>query len=509
MVLPKFVTITKNATRNTMIFTETRGNDGKKPREVKFTYAMLSPTASHKGLYAPKNLPTIDAQFLLEVKNLGYKELAKRLFELFELDIEPAVLDEALSRYDSFDDKSVVPLSKIEDDLFVSELYHGPTRAFKDMALQPFGAIFSASAKKLKQNYLVMTATSGDTGPAALKCLENMPFTKVVCLYPEGGTSEIQKLQMVSQDAKNLKVIGIDGTFDMAQSALKEILASESFAKTIEKLGFKVSAANSVNFGRIAFQSVYHFWSYLQLVKKGEIKLGEKINIIVPSGNFGNALGGYYAKRMGLPIATIAIASNRNNILTELIEEGVYSLKGRDLAKTNSPAMDILISSNIERVLFDKLGSARTRELMEELATKNSYKLKKEELALLKDDFIGVWGDNSYALKMIAKYAKNGYLMDTHTALCLKAYPKLKKSKLKTVMYSTAEWTKFAPSVAKALGKKGSLSSDRECIEFVTSKFKYKLHPDIKKLLSYKAEEKKPSKITELEAQILSFLGAK
>jgi len=492
-----------------MIFTETRGNDGKKPREVEFTSAMLSPTASFKGLYTPKHLPTIDTEFMLEAKSLGYKELAEKIFDLFGLDIDKQTLKNALARYDSFDDKSVVPLSRIEDDLFVSELYHGPTRAFKDMALQPFGVVFSDAAKKAKQNYLVMTATSGDTGPAALKCLEDMPFVKVVCLYPEGGTSEIQKLQMVSQSAENLKVIGIDGTFDMAQSALKEILASEKFAAIIEKLGYKVSAANSVNFGRIAFQTVYHFWSYLQLVNKNEIKLGEKINIIVPSGNFGNALGGYYAKRMGLPIATIAIASNKNNILTELIEEGKYDLKSRKLAKTNSPAMDILISSNIERVLFDKLGSTRCKELMEELASKNTYKLKKEELALLRNDFIGVWGDDSYALKMIAKYAKNGYLMDTHTALCLKAYPKLKKSKLKTVMYSTAEWTKFAPSVAKALGKKGALTSDKECIAYVTGKLKYKLHADIQKLLSFTAEEKMPIQISELEAKIIDFLKVK
>ena len=492
-----------------MIFTETRGNDGKKPSEVKFTQAMLSPTASFKGLYAPKNLPTIDAQFLLDSKSLTYKELAKKIFTIFDMDIESDVLDEALARYDSFDDESVVPLSKIEDDLFVSELYHGPTRAFKDMALQPFGVIFSASAKKLNQNYLVMTATSGDTGPAALKCLENMPFTKVVCLYPEGGTSEIQKLQMVSNSAKNLKVIGIDGTFDMAQSALKELLASESFAKNIEKLGYKVSAANSVNFGRIAFQVLYHFYSYLQLLKNGEIKLGEKINIIVPSGNFGNALGGYYAKKMGLPLATIAIVSNKNNILSELITEGKYDLNNRDLAKTNSPAMDILISSNIERVLYDKLGSERTKELMEELSSNHCYQLTKDELALLKDDFFAAWGDDDYALKIIAQYAEKDYLMDTHTALCLKAYPELKKSKLKTVMYSTAEWTKFAPSVAKALGKNDSAATDKECIEFVTSKHKYNLHPDIQKLLHYENESKEPLAVSSLESAIVSFLGEK
>jgi threonine synthase len=259
-----------------MIFVETRGNDGKKSREVGFSEALLSPTASFGGLYAPKHLPSIDAQFLIEALPLEYKELAKKIFETFGLDVDAASLDAALARYDSFDDASVVPLTKIEDDLFVSELYHGPTRAFKDMALQPFGRIFSDLAAKDGQNYLVMAATSGDTGPAALKSFEDMPFVKVVCIYPEGGTSEIQKLQMVTQKAKNLKVIGIDGDFDMAQNALKKILASESFAKTIGAEGFKVSAANSVNFGRIAFQTVYHFWSYLQMVKSSAIKWVKK-----------------------------------------------------------------------------------------------------------------------------------------------------------------------------------------------------------------------------------------
>jgi len=489
-----------------MIFVETRGNDGKKSKEISFSQAVLSPTAGFGGLYTPKHLPTIDAQFLIEALPYTYKELAKKIFEIFGLDVDAKSLDKALARYDGFDDKSVVPLTKIEDDLYVSELYHGPTRAFKDMALAPFGQIFSDLAVKDKQNYLVMTATSGDTGPAALKSFEDMPYVKVVCIYPEGGTSEIQKLQMVTQTATNLKVIGIDGDFDMAQNALKKILASDEFAKTIGKLGFKVSAANSVNFGRIAFQTVYHFWSYLQLVKKGAIKIGEKINIIVPSGNFGNALGGYYAKRMGLPIATIAIASNQNNILTDLIEEGKYDLKSKKLLKSNSPAMDILISSNIERVLFDKFGAARCKELMDELSKKGSYKLKPNELASLKDDFIAAYGDDVNALKSIAKYAKNGYLMDTHTAHCLRAYPRLKKSGLKTVMYSTAEWTKFAPSVAKALGKKGALKGDKDSIAFVADKFKYKLHKDIKKLLDEKIESKKPLKINDLEGEIVKFL---
>lgn len=488
-----------------MIFTETRGNDGKNPSTVTFGAAMLSPSASYGGLYSPKHIPTIDADFLLYAKDLSYKELAKEIFRIFDFDIESEVLDRALARYDSFDSADSAPLSKIEDDLFVCELYHGPTRAFKDMALQPFGSIFSDLADKHAQKYLVMTATSGDTGPAALKTLQGAKNVKVVCLYPDGGTSDIQKYQMLSLDGENLKVVAIDGSFDDAQSALKNLLASAEFKAKLEEKNYKVSAANSVNFGRIAFQTVYHFYAYLQLLKKGEIGIGEQIDIIVPSGNFGNALGGYYAKRMGLPIDRIKIASNANNVLTELIENGTYDLTNKELVKTISPAMDILISSNIERIFFDKFGSKRTKELMEELSKNRCYTLAKSELAALRADFEATYGDDGYSKKIIAEYAAKGYLMDPHTALCLKSYKK--GSGKKTVMYSTAEWTKFSPNVASAIEPSKEGLSDMEAIAFVKEKFGYTLHPDIEKLLDYKEEKKAPADVAKLEEIVLSFVG--
>ncbi len=486
-----------------MYFTETRGNDGNKPKEVTFSYALLNPSASFGGLYSPLHLPTIDAQFLLDAKDMSYKELAYTIFKIFDMDIEDASLKKALDRYDSFDSADSAPLSKIEDDLFVCELYHGPTRAFKDMALQPFGSIFADLAKRQNQKYLVMTATSGDTGPAALKTFEGAENVKVVCLYPEGGTSDIQKYQMLSLNKNNLKVIGIDGTFDDAQSALKKLLASKSFEDELAKEGYKVSAANSVNFGRIAFQIIYHFYAYLQLLAKNEIKIGEKIDVIVPSGNFGNALGGYYAKRMGLPINKIKIASNANNILTELIESGSYDLTNRELIKTISPAMDILISSNIERVLFDKFGSKRTKELMEELSKNRCYKLTTDELAVIKDDFEAVFGDDNYSKEIIAKYAKKGYLMDPHTALCLKAY---KAGGKKTVMYSTAEWTKFSPSVLEAIDPSKKGARDKDAIEEIKKNFSFTLHPDIEKLLSFEPEAKTALKVDELQQVVVDFI---
>ncbi len=485
-----------------MKFIETRGNDGQKPREATFSYAMLNPSASFGGLYSPLHLPTIDADFLLTAKEMSYKELAYAIFSIFDMDIPDVSLLKALDRYDSFDSADSAPLSKIEDDLFVCELYHGPTRAFKDMALQPFGSIFADFADARDEKYLVMTATSGDTGPAALKTFQDAKNVKVVCLYPEGGTSDIQKFQMLDLDGGNLKVIGVDGTFDDAQNALKALLASGEFKEKLSKLGYQVSAANSVNFGRIAFQTIYHFYAYLQLLKKNEIKVGEKIDVIVPSGNFGNALGAYYAKRMGLPIDKIKIASNANNILTELLTNGVYDLTTRELVKTISPAMDILISSNIERILFDKFGSKRTKELLEELAKNRCYKLSADELGVLQGDFEAVYADDCYSKEIIAKYAKNGYLMDPHTALCVKAYTPSDK---KTVMYSTAEWTKFSPSVLEALEPSKKEFRDKEAIEEIKNSFSFTLHPDIEKLLNYAATDKKPLAIDALEDAVTEF----
>ncbi|NWF67377.1 MAG: threonine synthase, partial [Campylobacterales bacterium] len=334
------------------MFVETRGNDGMMPKEVSFSEAILSPSASFGGLYVPKELPKIDSEFFNRHMESSYKELALDLLRLFKIDIEETILMEALKLYDKFDESSnPVPVSKVGEDLFVTELYHGPTRAFKDMALQPFGYILSHLAKQRNEEYLILAATSGDTGPATLESFKNKPNIKVACLYPDGGTSDVQRLQMVTEDGKNLKVIGIHGDFDDAQNALKNLLKSSEFKDELKKEGIKLSAANSVNFGRIIFQTIYHFHGYINLLKNDEISHDEKIYVIIPSGNFGNALGAYYAKNMGLPIEKILIASNENNILTDLITKGEYNLNTKKLLKTTSPAMDILKSSNVERVL--------------------------------------------------------------------------------------------------------------------------------------------------------------
>jgi threonine synthase len=271
---------------------------------------------------------------------------------------------------------------------------------------------------------------------------------------------------MVTEDAENLKVIGIHGNFDDAQRALKSLLASEEFKHQLAQKGIRLSAANSVNFGRIIFQIIYHIHSYLELVRNGEIGLGDEVYLIVPSGNFGNALGAYYAKKAGLPVRKILIASNANNILTDLITTGVYDIRDRELIMTESPAMDILISSNVERVLYDMFGAERTRELMEALAEERVYRLSDTELRRIQEDFAAIYSTDAEGEAAIAEYAEKGYVMDPHTATCIKAFRHLREDEsIPAILYSTAEWTKFSPTVARAVGI--DVRGDREALEAI------------------------------------------
>ena len=435
-----------------MKFIETRGNDGTHPLKVTFSQAILSPIASFGGLYVPETLPELGLAFLQKHLGSSYKTMAKDMLTQFGIDIDETVIDEALALYDAFDDPSnPVPVVRVREDLYVSELYHGPTRAFKDMALQPFGVVLSSIAQQRSENYLILAATSGDTGPAALETFKNRANVKVACMYPDGGTSDVQRLQMVTEDAENLKVIGIKGSFDDAQGALKRLLASDTFKAALREKNTSLSAANSVNFGRIIFQIIYHIHSYLELVRQNAVTMGEKVYLDVPSGNFGNALGGYYAMKMGLPVEKIIIASNENNVLTRLIKTGKYDLRHAHVIATTSPAMDILKSSNVERVLYDLFGEARTKSLMEQLDSEHYYELEQEELAKLQSLFAADFATGSEGKAYIKKAFEGGYLMDPHTATCFKAYETCATGEYKTIAYSTAEWTKFSPTIANAL----------------------------------------------------------
>ena len=490
-----------------MGFIETRGNDGKRAKEISFSEAILNPSSSFGGLYVPKNLPNLGDSFIENHINKSYKELAFDILKAFEIDIDDSEIQKALDLYDNFDNPlNPSPVVKVKDDLYVNEQYHGPTRAFKDMALQPFGSIFSSIAQKRDEKYLILAATSGDTGPAALNTFRNKKNIQVVCLYPDGGTSDVQRLQMVCEDGENLKVLGIKGNFDDAQNALKSLLASNSFKAELEKDNIKLSAANSVNFGRIIFQIIYHFWSYLELIRQNAIKNGENIYLVVPSGNFGNVLGAYYAQKMGLNIEKLLVASNENNILTQWINTGVYDIRDKALKLTKSPAMDILKSSNIERVIFDLFGSSRTKELMENLNKNNIFTMTQKETKELQKYFSATFSNDSFGNKTIKEFLDSGYLMDPHTATCIKAYNDLREKPLKTVIYSTAEWTKFSPTVLNALKQDSQKYSDKEALEEISTKFGATLPQSIKNLFNAKINHSLVINKENIESEIIKFI---
>lgn len=489
-----------------MKFIETRGNDGVHAKNVSFSEAILAPIASFGGIYIPETLPQLDNDFLSQHINSNYKDMARDLLARFEVDIEQDIIDEALDLFDGFDDaNNPVPVVKVDDNVFVSELYHGPTRAFKDMALQPFGVVLSSIAQKRQENYLILVATSGDTGPAALETFKNKPGVRVACMYPSGGTSDVQRLQMVTEDADNLKVIGIKGNFDDAQSALKSLLGSTSFKQKLKDKNILLSAANSVNFGRIIFQIMYHIHSYLELVRQNEIELGEKVYLNVPSGNFGNVLGAYYAYKMGLPIEKLVVSSNENNVLTELISTGTYDIRQKELILTTSPAMDILKSSNVERVLYDLYGEERTKELMHQLDTEKCYQLSESELAQLQEIFVADYCDGETGKQFIKDKFDQGYLMDPHTATCFKAFERCVDKPLKMIIYSTAEWTKFSPTIANALsGEQGE--GDLVALNAIAKTANIQIPEPIKALFDKPIAQKTVIEKTDIEAEILKFL---
>jgi threonine synthase len=484
---------------------ETRGNDGKHPLEVSFPEAILSPLSSFGGIYVPTEFPRLDLLALAEA-GLGYKELANTILSEFDLGVDDSILQDALNLYDLFDDpEDPVPVIKLDDNTYVCELYHGPTRAFKDMALQPFGTVLSGIAQQRNENYLILAATSGDTGPAALETFKDQDNIRVVCLYPDGGTSDVQRLQMVTEDAANLKVVGIRGVFDDAQNALKRLLSSQEFKSILQAENTFLSAANSVNIGRIIFQMIYHVHSYLELVRRKEINPGDKVYLNVPSGNFGNALAGYYAMKMGLPVEKIVIASNSNNVLTELINNGRYDIRNRAVVTTTSPAMDILKSSNIERVLYDLYGPERTKQLMHQLDHDHCYELTRDEHLQLQQYFCADYATDQEGRDIIKQWFENGYLMDPHTATCFKAQASCANRDMPTIIYSTAEWTKFSSIIANLLTGKTDFH-DIDALQYISDAAKLKVPEMISSLFKKPVAQKTIIEKEQIEDEVISFL---
>ena len=483
-------------------------------QKADLSYALLNPSASGGGLFSPERLPLLSEDFFKQCEDLSYKQIALKIIESFDFDVSSEVFESALKRYDKFENPACpVQIKKLSENAYILELYHGPTLAFKDMALQPFGALLKSIAKSRNEKFLIMCATSGDTGPATLEAFADDENIKAVCLYPQGGTSEIQRQQMVKQSAANLKILGVRGNFDDTQRALKSLLADDDFKNELARANLNLSAANSVNFGRILFQIIYYLYASIYFSKHGvlspeqnlkqsdqcqacsqnldaaagansaqSVKQGSKFNtfdVIVPSGNFGNALGAYFAKKMGAKIGKIKIASNANNILTELFTRGIYDLRKRELIRTISPAMDILVSSNVERLLSDMFGDTRTSELMQSLARDKFYKLSASELAKLREVFEADFCDDAQCAKFIKQESSRGVLIDPHTATCFKL---LDESRLNLVI-STAKWIKFTPSMIGAI-KGRACENERADMIALSKEFRSDIPPQISRLFS-------------------------
>ncbi|WP_084340078.1 threonine synthase [Helicobacter pametensis] len=477
------------------IFTQTRGGD---MPSIGFGDVILNPKANHGGLYTLAHFPPLPSLDTLLV--LSYTQLTETIFAHLGLSLDG--VSDALKSYASFDDPlDPAPVTHLHDHFYLQELYHGPSRAFKDMALQPLGRLFATYAQDKK--YLLLTATSGDTGPATLESFRSLNNIFVVCLYPAKGTSDVQRLQMSTQDAPNLKVIPIIGNFDDAQYTLKSLLQDQDFLDHLTSRGFHVSASNSVNFGRIAFQIIYHIWGYLSLVRRQVITLGEEIYSVIPSGNFGNALGAFYAKLMGIPLHKIIIASNPNNILTEFIQSGVYDISHRSLLKTYSPAMDILKSSNIERVLFALFGEERTRSWMHSLDTSKHYALTQVELTQLKKHFDAGFCSDEQCLEMIRSLSHIGKIIDPHTANAYAIAQTLPKDS-PILINSTAEWSKFSPTITYALSDQ--TLDDAQSLEWISSRFHLPIHPQIRSLFDKYERVGEPAMPDTISALITQWL---
>ena len=439
-----------------LIYSSTRNAKEK----VTASQAILKGLADDGGLFVPDRIPSLDVT-IDELADMNYQETAYAVMKQFLTDFTEEELKDCIQKaYDSkFDTKEIAPLVE-SDGAYYLELFHGPTIAFKDMALSilPHLLITAARKNQVKNDIVILTATSGDTGKAALAGFADVKGTKIIVFYPKNGVSPIQEKQMVTQKGDNTYVVGIHGNFDQAQTGVKKMFQDKELAAQMDAAGFQFSSANSINIGRLVPQIAYYVYAYAKLYKKGEIAKDEKINVVVPTGNFGNILAAFYAKNMGLPIAKLICASNENKVLFDFFRTGTYD-KNREFMLTSSPSMDILISSNLERLIYRIAGNdaAKTKELMTALTSDGAYAITeemKEQLA----DFYGNYTSEAETAKVICDlYDKTGYVIDTHTAVAAGVYKKYKEetkdTETKTVIASTASPFKFTRSVMDAIDK--------------------------------------------------------
>ena len=469
-----------------ILYKSTRSNDV----QVTASQAILRGLAEDGGLFVPMQIPKLEVS-LEALAEMTYQEVAYEVMKLFFTDFTEEELKTCIQRAydDEFDTKEIAPLKKA-DGAYYLELFHGSTIAFKDMALSilPHLLITSARKNKVENEIVILTATSGDTGKAALAGFADVEGTSIIVFYPKDGVSPIQEKQMLTQKGDNTTVIGIKGNFDDAQNGVKAMFNNKDLEQKMKENGYQFSSANSINIGRLVPQVVYYVYAYTRLMKEGAIDAGEKINTVVPTGNFGNILAAYYAKNMGLPIDKLICASNDNKVLFDFFNTGVYD-RNREFILTSSPSMDILISSNLERLIYKIAGcdSDRCADYMKALTTSGSYEINanmKVELA----DFVGGYADEDKTAKVIKKlFESDHYIIDTHTAVAASVYYDYKeasKDETKTIIASTASPYKFARSVMNAIDIKYDTFGDFELIDELSSLSKVKVPQAIEEIRS-------------------------
>lgn len=495
-----------------LMYTSTRNANEK----VTASQAILKGLAEDGGLFVPEQLPTLD-KTVDELAGMTYQETAYEVMKKFLTDFTEEELKNCINAaYDSkFDTEEIAPLVQA-DGAYYLELFHGSTIAFKDMALSilPHLMITSARKNQVKNDIVILTATSGDTGKAALAGFADVKGTKIIVFYPKNGVSPIQEKQMVTQKGDNTFVVGIHGNFDQAQTGVKKIFGDKEMAAELAAAGYQFSSANSINIGRLVPQIVYYVYAYAKLYANGVIGKGERINVVVPTGNFGNILAAFYAKNMGIPIAKLICASNENKVLYDFFTTGTYD-KNREFMLTSSPSMDILISSNLERLIYRIAGNdaAKNADFMKALNTNGKYEITpamKEQLA----DFYGNYTSEEETAEEIRNlYEKTGYIIDTHTAVATGVYHKyLKDTKdtdTKTVIASTASPFKFTRSVMDAIDKKYDAMTDFELVDELSKIGNVKIPNAIEEIRTAEVRHKTVCEVDEMPKVVKEFLNVK
>ena len=462
---------------------------------VTASQAILHGLATDGGLYVPAMFPPISRKKLTELAGMDYRQRASAILRTFLEDFSIPEINAAIDgayASDKFDDAAIAPLKPLRQDTFILELFHGPTLAFKDMALQLLPHLTALSARKNGEarEVSILVATSGDTGKAALEGFKDVPGTSCTVFYPMDGVSPVQQLQMTTTGGRNTHVIAVKGNFDDAQTGVKALFSSKDFADEMDERGKMLSSANSINFGRLAPQIVYYFSAYADLLQAGAIAVGDQVNFVVPTGNFGNILAGYYARSMGLPIHRLICASNRNNVLTDFFHTGTYSTH-RTFFKTSSPSMDILVSSNLERLLFEAADrdGALIRIWMKQLKESGSYSIGEQRMEWLASVFASGFADDMQTAREIrTTFEQNRYLMDPHTAVAshvLRQYQAETGDRTPTVIVSTASPYKFAGDVLAAIADPDVAVPDAfQCAERLEDRTGIPIPPQVQALPS-------------------------